>query len=93
MRQHRVSLALAGLLILPVWASAAEDKPDPATAKVPRCEATTGSRIAPKPDDTGKCPTLAGPGEVYDREDLERTGEIDLGRALSRLSPSIGRSP
>jgi hypothetical protein len=31
------------------------------------------------------------PGRSYGRDDIERTGETDIGRALQRLDPSISR--
>lgn len=92
MRHIRFAMTLAALLTLPGWLPAqaeeaqaqAESKP-----KLERCETPTGSRIRPERDAKGECPEVAGPGRVYDREDLQSTGETDVGRALNRLDPSI----
>ncbi|ROH93685.1 hypothetical protein ED208_03955 [Stagnimonas aquatica] len=85
-------MTLAALLTLPGWlpaqAEEAQAKPE-STPKLERCEAPTGSRISPQRDDKGECPKVAGAGRVYDQEDLQSTGETDLGRALSRLDTSI----
>jgi outer membrane cobalamin receptor len=51
----------------------------------PQCLQHTGSRIAPSADR----PCVNAPGQVYTREDLERTGAIDTAEALRRLSPII----
>lgn len=53
----------------------------------------TGSRISRTVSDedthgSQRIETVA-PVDVYSREELTRTGEIDLGRALRRLDPSI----
>lgn len=59
--------------------SAPETKP-----KVDRfCPDATATRI--------KRPraTCSSPGRVYSREDLERTGAMTAGEALSKLDPSI----
>lgn len=90
MRHIRFVLVLVSILVLPGWAPAMADeaKPEPAP-KQDRCDAPTGSRIAPRPDSTGQCPEFEGPGQTYDREDLQRTGETNAAKALSRLNPSI----
>lgn len=49
------------------------------------CVRETGSHIAKK--DKNICNGL--PGRSYDREDIERTGAMDIGQALERLDPSI----
>ena len=58
---------------------AAED----AKATPLRCPDSTASRIK-RP--RAHC---ASPGRVYSADDIARTGEIDVGRALQRLDPSI----
>ncbi len=62
------------------------------TAKVEKTKASqrnciryTGTRISKREKD--QCTGAAG--RSYDREDIERTGETDIGRALERLDPSI----
>lgn len=95
MRHIRFAMTLAALLTLPGWlpaqADEAQAEPKPAP-KLERCETPTGSRIRPERDAKGECPAVAGAGRVYDREDLQTTGETDVGRALSRLDPSITSS-
>lgn len=48
------------------------------------CLRSTGSLIPAAP---GHC--LALPGRSYSQQDLQRTGQIDTGRALQQLDPSI----
>lgn len=92
MRHIRFALALASILVLPGWTPAIADeaKAEP-VPKLERCEAPTGSRISPERDARGECPRVAGAGQVFEKEDLERTGRTDLGEALQQLSPSISR--
>lgn len=52
----------------------------------PRCLTQTGSRI--QASSRGK-PACAGYGRSYDRKDLERTGETDVGQALRQLDPRL----
>ncbi|WP_266160575.1 hypothetical protein [Dyella silvatica] len=49
-----------------------------------RCVRDTGSHIPPKP---GQCLPVAG--RVYTQDDIQRTGERQLGPALQKLDPSI----
>lgn len=52
------------------------------------CLKETGSRLAPRPDNKGrKCVNASG--RAYSREDLDRTGAIDLSDALRRLDPAV----
>lgn len=48
------------------------------------CIRDTGSRIRPR---AGHCLPVAG--RSYSHEELQRTGQIDTGRALQMLDPSI----
>ena len=88
MRHIRFALALASILVLPGWTPAQADDAKPAP-KLERCEAPTGSRISPERDAKGECPKSASPGQTYSQEDLQNTGQITVGDALSRLNPSI----
>jgi len=55
------------------------------TAAVPPCSApATASRLPPKP---GEC--SASPGRTYTQEDVQRTGQTNVGDALQLLDPSI----
>ena len=52
------------------------------------CLKETGSRLAPRPDSKGrKC--VNATGRSYTREDMDRTGAIDLQDALRRLDPAV----
>ena len=52
------------------------------------CLKETGSRIAPRPDSKGrKC--VNATGRSYTKEDMDRTGAIDLQDALRRLDPAV----
>ena len=52
------------------------------------CLKQTGTRIAPRADRNGrKCANVVG--RVYTRDDLDRTGAVDLADALRRLDPAI----
>lgn len=53
-----------------------------------RCLRETGSRI-PARRGLRRDACLPGNGRSYSREDLERTGEVDIADALRRLDPSI----
>lgn len=78
----------------PVQDQAAQEASQDRTAKHSRndrnCLRDTGSRIPVRDDDRrGRRDCKPGVGRVYDREDLMRTGETDIGEALERLDPSI----
>jgi hypothetical protein len=62
-----------------------EAKTEKAKLSDRNCIRYTGSHIARREKD--KC--TGAVGRSYDREDIERTGEVDIGRALERLDPSI----
>ncbi|HSM10372.1 MAG TPA: hypothetical protein VK827_02220 [Lysobacter sp.] len=51
------------------------------------CLRHTGTRIVAR--DKSARPCVARHGSVYTREDLERTGEVDIGQALRKLDTSI----
>lgn len=52
------------------------------------CLKETGSRIKPQADRKGRrC--VNAPGASYNREDLDRTGAVDLKDALRRLDPTV----
>src|SRR5687767_10167521 len=53
------------------------------------CVQDTGSRIKPAKGDETKAANCMQPGSTYSKEELERTGEIDTGRALRQLDPRI----
>ncbi|UNK49240.1 hypothetical protein MNR01_16170 [Lysobacter sp. S4-A87] len=53
------------------------------------CLQYTGSRIRTADPRTGKTQCAQGPGRAYSRDDLERTGQVDLHDALRHLDPSI----
>lgn len=53
------------------------------------CLRSTGSRIVAKQNEKGARRCVAANGRVYTREDLDRTGQLDMADALRRLDPSI----
>jgi hypothetical protein len=72
-------------------ASTANVKPAALAAQSdPNCVTETGSRLAPA--ETGSRAPTRGcrlPGRTITGEDISRTGQLDLGNALSQLDPSI----
>jgi len=60
-----------------------EPRADEATHRA-YCLQYTGSRIRPP---AGQCASTRG--RVYTREDIERTGDVNLNGALRRLDPSL----
>jgi len=56
-----------------------------AAATSPRCSlASTGSHLPAKSNECG-----ASPGRTYSEEDIQRTGQTNVGDALGMLDPSI----
>jgi hypothetical protein len=53
-----------------------------AVANNPDCVTSTGTRIQ---DANRKC--VNTPGASYTQEDIQRTGEIDVGSALKKMDP------
>ncbi|MGJ7901878.1 hypothetical protein [Lysobacter sp. 1R34A] len=51
----------------------------------PNCLRHTGSRLQPR----GKDGCIGGAGRSYSRDDLDRTGEVDVGEALRKLDPRL----
>jgi phosphate-selective porin len=51
------------------------------------CLRETGSRVIRADSKGRKC--AIGPGRSYTKEDIDRTGSIDLADALRKLDPSI----
>ena len=70
-----LALGLAGCATHPVPSAKT-------AANDPGCARDSGSRIA-KPD--GKC--VNAPGSSYSQEELQRTGEINVGDALKKVDP------
>ncbi len=61
-------------------------------AKVhPFCVQETGTRIHQVRSASGRASDCATalPGRTYTREDIDRTGEVELSQALRKLDPSI----
>lgn len=100
MKRHPLAILLAGAalaLALPT-AAFAQDEPEEAettaAAKKPDdrfCIQETGSRIVASRNKSKKADKdcVAASGRVYTREDIERTGSVDIKDALRRLDPSI----
>jgi hypothetical protein len=67
--------------------STAQPRPDAKTAAAATnraCSQATASRIPVRP---GEC--SATPGRTYSGEDVERTGQTNVGDALQMMDPSI----
>jgi hypothetical protein len=59
-------------------------RPDSRTAAAAPCPQDTASRIPMRP---GEC--SIAPGRTYSNEEVERTGQTNVGDALQMLDPSI----
>lgn len=80
--------ALSAALVLSLAACAttppSAQKPTAANVRPPAgCVAQTATRLPVKDN------ACAGPGSTYTREDIERTGQANIGDALPMLDPSI----
>ncbi|WP_082672620.1 hypothetical protein [Luteimonas abyssi] len=98
MKRLLLAMALMGLTFA---ASAQQSEPEEdarmtraerAAANEPYCIQETGSRItasrnARSRGDRDAC--VAAGGRVYTREEIDRTGSVDVRDALRRLDPSI----
>ena len=99
MKRHLATLLAGAALALALPAAAfAQDEPEEAeqaaTTKKPDdrfCIQETGSRIVATRNKSKKADKecVSASGRVYTREDIERTGSVDLKDALRRLDPSI----
>ncbi|MGO4703928.1 hypothetical protein [Dyella sp. 2RAB6] len=76
---------IEGLETMPYTPPAASTQGSQRAVDDHNCLRQTGSHIPPK---KGKC--IPAPGRVYDKQDLDRTGEQKLGPALRKLDPSVG---
>jgi hypothetical protein len=86
------SLVLSAALALAACAAAPDKttvgKPTVANARPPAgCVGQTATRI-PVKDESTQC---AGFGSTYSKQDVDNTGQTDLGRALPMLDPAITR--
>ena len=95
LRNLALTFAIAGLLA-PVTLLAADpakpateqaaDRTAPAKPRHPAsCENVSGTRILPNPKNA--CRSAIQPMRTYTKEDLDRTGEIDMAEALRKLDP------
>jgi len=102
MKQVLIAAALAAMAFaaapMPVHAQDEPEEADRSRAREARkaderfCIEQTGSRIvaarnARSKSEQKEC--VAAGGRVYTREDIDRTGSVDLKDALRRLDPSI----
>jgi len=55
-----------------------------AAATTPPCSVPTASRLPARPDECS-----ATPGRTYSQDDVQRTGQTNVGDALQLLDPSI----
>jgi hypothetical protein len=54
---------------------------------VKQCAAVTGTHIRPRVEN--ECKASNGPQRSYSKDEIERTGQIDMAEALRRLDPSF----
>jgi outer membrane cobalamin receptor len=80
-----LSAAFALILTACTLTPPSADKPTAANAPPAGCVAQTATRIQVK--DTA----CAGPGNTYTKQDIERTGQANLGDALPMLDPAISK--
>lgn len=89
-----LTLAATALLAVPAFAEDAVATPAAADAQPQvqaetrepfNCLKETGSRIKPAEDR----PCIGAPGQVYTRDDIDRTGATTTAEALRKLSPSV----
>jgi hypothetical protein len=59
-------------------------RPDSRTTAAASCPQNTASRIPMRPGDCSSTP-----GRTYSNEEIERTGQTNVGDALQMLDPSI----
>jgi hypothetical protein len=90
LKSFALSCTLALILAACATAPSTPDKAQAAAnAKPPAgCVGQTATRI-PVKDGSNTC---AGFGNTYTKQDIDNTGQIDLGRALPMLDPSISRT-
>jgi len=90
----KVALLVLVIACLSAGAVKAETTPAPAVVKKPveRCEPMVGSRVVRSRDANGQCPDSVPFARSYSREQIEQTGQIDLGAALSQLDPAVSRA-
>ena len=86
--------AFSLLLVIAVCLGAGGVSAEPAPAAAPkaadRCPPEPGSRISRKPAADGRClQSSSALARSYTREDLERTGQLDVRDALHALDPSL----
>ncbi|MES2685086.1 MAG: hypothetical protein V4650_16320 [Pseudomonadota bacterium] len=72
----------------------ADAPPTKPLLKADRCPPAPGSRLSRAPDAEGRCNPPQAFSRSYSQEEIERTGQIDLDRALMQLDPALtlGRS-
>lgn len=99
MKRLLLTALLAG--VVPVaFAQAAPEAPVAApaasladSAKTPLSESyclrETGSRIVARQNAKGQKRCNGMPGRAYTREDLDRTGQVDIADALRMLDPAV----
>ena len=82
----KASLLIA-VICTAVVACASTPQPAPKTASsVPPGCVASGSRITPSTTGTTGCTAF---GRSYSNEDIRRTGEDDVGKAIALLDPTI----
>lgn len=87
-------LGITALMLAACTASPYVPEKKFAEASEARLVVVTGSRIAQMVDINERNPRTATPTSIITIEDIERTGEMSLCRALKRMMPNmVGRAP
>jgi hypothetical protein len=81
-----ISLCVAGCAAQ----QARQTAPASATAHSTAAPCIPAGALSRPTDTTVKCGS--GPGRSFTRDDVSRTGQLDMGRALQMLDPSIAAS-
>jgi hypothetical protein len=77
--------SLCAIALASIAACSTTAPPATRTAAVAACpQNRSASRLPPRP---GQCSST--PGRTYTNEEIERTGQTDVGNALQQLDPSI----
>ena len=83
-RQSAGIAAVFAAVMLPLGAAFAAE-PAPSAKKAPECEQLTATRI--QRTRTTDCIKPTQPTRTITKEELDSTGQADLGQALKRLDP------
>ena len=87
----RIALAMVAGLTLSACASTQTVANQDTQESETELQLVTGSRIKQDIDPESESPATRQPVRVVDRDELDRTGSVNLGDALRKSVPQIGR--